>query len=323
MNRIGLHVGYWMGSGGDTDIFSMLELTHKAGIDVFEVLPGMVLDLSKEDRKRLKQTIADYGMELSINGGLNETNDISSDDAAIRIIGIEHSKRVLDATAEAGSDRWSGVNFSAWRKRPSCICDAVEKRRVRELSANSIRQIMPTAEDLGITYCFEVVNRYEQFLFNTAAEGIEFCEMVDSPNAKLLIDVYHMNIEEDNMMDAIRLTAKNGRLGHFHVGETNRRIPGNGRGQMPWAEIFATIKEVNYREYITIESFVLMGCQTALNVSVWRDLSDGANLEKMANDARNGAQFIRSFLEMGDRQNIDDSRRVYSNFVSHLKDTKL
>lgn len=296
MNQIGLHVGYWLGSGGDTDIFRMVDLTHQAEIDVFEVLPGLVLNLSTEDRKRLKQTIADNGMKLSINGGLNETNDISSDDAAIREIGIEYSKRVLEAAVEAGSDRWSGVNYSAWRKRPSCICDANEKQRVQELSVHSLKQIMPTAEDLGVTYCFEVVNRYEQFLFNTAAEGIAFCEMVDSPNAKLLIDVYHMNIEEDHMLDAIRLTAASGRFGHFHVGETNRRIPGNGKGQMPWAEIFATIKDVDYQEYITMESFVLMGCQTALNVSVWRDLSRGADLAKLVSDARNGAQFVRSFL---------------------------
>lgn len=296
MNQIGLHVGYWMGSGGDTSIFRMLDLTHEAGIDVFEVLPGLVLALSKEDRLRLKKTIEDYGMALSINGGLNETNDISSDDAAIRTIGIEHSKRVLEAAAEAGSDRWSGVNYSAWRRRPDRICDTVEKNRMLDLSVGSLRQIMPTAEDLGVHYCFEVVNRYEQFLFNTAAEGIAFCEAIDSPNAKLLIDVYHMNIEEDNMMDAIRLTAASGRLGHFHVGETNRRIPGSGRGQMPWAEIFAMLKDVSYQEFITMESFVLMGCQTALNVSVWRDLSHGADLAKMVEDARHGAQFVRSFL---------------------------
>lgn len=297
MNKIGLHVGYWMGSVGDSDIFRMLDLTHQAGVDVFEVLPGLVLNLSKQERQHLRQKIAEYGMELSINGGLNETNDISADDAAIRNIGIDYSKRVLAAAEEAGSDRWSGVNFSAWRRRPCCICDVAEKERIRDLSIDSLKQILPTAEDLGVTYCFEVVNRYEQFLFNTVSEGIEFCELLDSEHAKLLIDVYHMNIEEDHMMDAIRLAAKSGRFGHFHVGETNRRIPGNGRGQMPWGEIFATLQEVNYQEYITMESFVRMGCQTALNVSVWRDLSNGANLEQMVDDARNGAQFIRRFLE--------------------------
>ncbi len=297
MNQIGLHVGYWLGSGGDTDIFRMLNLTHQAGIDVFEALPGLVLNLSKEDRIRLKNTIADYGMALSINGGLNETNDISSDDPAIREIGIEHSKRVLEAAAEAGADRWSGVNFSAWLKRPTNMCDMTEKMRVRDLSIGSLRRIMPTADALGITYCFEVVNRYEQFLFNTAAEGIAFCEELDSPNAKLLIDVYHMNIEEDSIMDAIRLTAKSGRLGHFHVGETNRRIPGNGISHMPWAEVFQTLRDVDYREYITMESFVLMGCRTAMNVCVWRDLSRGADLNRMVEDAHNGAQFIRSFLK--------------------------
>ncbi len=78
------------------------------------------------------------------------------------------------------------------------------------------------------------MNRFEQYLINTAAEGVAYIDEVGSPNLKLLLDVFHMNIEEDDMTQAI-ITAGD-KLGHFHIGETNRRPPGQGR--MPWKEIF-------------------------------------------------------------------------------------
>lgn len=297
MNKVGLHVGYWLGTGRESNVFGLLDLTESAGIDVLEILPAMALDLSQAKRADLKKAVADKGMFLSINGGLNDTNDISSDDIAIRQVGIEYSKRVLSAAAEVGASRWSGVNFSAWLKRPAKILDMDEKNRVRDLSLTSMRQIIKTAEDEGITYCYEVVNRFEQFLFNTAEEGVAYAEAVGSPNAKLLIDTYHMNIEEDSIIDAILYTAAHGRLGHFHVGESNRRIPGNGKSHIAWADIFDTLKQVEYQEFITMESFVLMGTRAALNIGVWRDLSHNADVDKLVDDARNGAIFVRSFLK--------------------------
>ena len=297
MNKIGLHMGYWIGTGVESDIFNILELTESAGIDVIEVLPGAILDLSSQERKKFKKTVADKGMVLSINGGLNETNDISSDDPSVRKSGIEHCKRVLSAISEVGADRWSGVNYSAWLKRPCRLLDVDEKKRVRDLSISSMKQIIKTAESEGISYCFEVVNRYEQFLFNTAAEGVAFAEEVDSPNAKLLIDTFHMNIEEDSVTDAIQYTAVRGRLGHFHAGESNRRVPGLVNGNIAWADILTTLVRVGYSGYITMEPFVLMGNRAALNVCVWRNLSGDTGLDKLVEEARNGAEFIRSFLK--------------------------
>lgn len=297
MNKVGLHMGYWIGTGKETDVFSLLELTESAGVDVLEVLPAMILNLSHEKRADLKKAIADKDMFLSINGGLTDTNDISSDDPSIRKIGIEFCKSVLGAASETGANRWSGVNYSAWLKRPCRTLDVNEKRRVMDLSLTSMRSIIKTAEDEGVTYCFEVVNRYEQFLFNTAEEGVAYAEEVGSPNAKLLIDTFHMNIEEDSITDAILYTAKHGKLGHFHVGESNRRVPGIGKGHIQWADIFDSLKNVGYKEFITMEPFVTIGHRAALNVCVWRDLSHGADLDKLIADAHEGAGFVRSFLE--------------------------
>jgi D-psicose/D-tagatose/L-ribulose 3-epimerase len=296
MNKIGLHCGYWRGTGRDGNVFDVLDLSSSTGVKVFEILPNMILNLSRQERAELKKAVEEKGMVFSFNGGLDPTNDISSDDSAIRLKGIEYCKRTLEAISEAGADRWSGINYSAWLRRPDKILDMDEKNRIRDLSIDSMHKIIKTAEDTNISYCFEVVNRFEQFLFNTSAEGVAFCEAVESPNAKLLLDVFHMNIEEDSPEDAIMFASQHGRLGHLHVAESNRRVPGIGKGHIAWPSIFSTLKKVNYQEYITMEPFVLMGNPSALKICVWRDLSNKADLNKLIDDASAGVSFINSLL---------------------------
>ena len=89
-------------------------------------------------------------------------------------------------------------------------------------------------------------------MMNTAAEGIAFCKRVGSPNCKILLDTFHMNVEEDSLSGSI-LQSK-GWLGHFHLGETNRRPPGEGR--IPWPEIFGALREINYQGAVTMDSIV-------------------------------------------------------------------
>ena len=73
--------------------------------------------------------------------------------------------------------------------------------------------------------CLEIVNRFEQYIANTAEEGIAICEEINNPYCKLLLDTFHMNIEEDYIPDAIRAASDKGYLGYIHIGEANRKIP--------------------------------------------------------------------------------------------------
>ena len=87
-----------------------------------------------------------------------------------------------------------------------------------------MQTLAPIAKQYGIDLGMEVLNRFEGYLLNTSKEAVQFVEEVDVPAAKVMLDTFHMNIEEDSMVDAI-LTAGD-KLGHFHVGENNRRCPG-------------------------------------------------------------------------------------------------
>jgi len=134
-----------------------------------------------------------------------------------------------------------------------------------------------------------VVNRFEQFLINTAAEGVCYADEVGSPNLKLFLDTFYMNIEEDYIGEAI-ITAGD-KLGHLHIGECNRKTP--GKGHMPWDEIMRALKTINYQGRIVMEPFTRMGGDVGCDIRVWRDLSGNAGEERMDADAKVALEFIR------------------------------
>src|SRR5262249_54528988 len=114
----------------------------------------------------------------------------------------------------------AGINYSCWPRRPF---PGEDKQPLTDRAVEGVREAIKTAEDCGVFFCIEVVNRFEHFLMNAAAEGIAFVERVGSPNAKVHLDTFHLNIEEDSIGGAIREAGS--RLGHLHLGEPNRRPP--------------------------------------------------------------------------------------------------
>lgn len=113
--------------------------------------------------------------------------------------------------------------------------------------------------------------------------------MVDSKNVGILLDTYHMNIEENNIGDAIR-TAGNKLVG-LHVGENNRTAP--GRGHLDWNEIYSALKDVNFSGRIVAEPFVKSGGEVGRSIYVWRDLVD--DVSEAAIDAE--AKYMLNFLK--------------------------
>ena len=186
---------------------------------------------------------------------------------------------------KVGAAILNGVSYAGWQAMPDHGITLEEKRRKEELALDSMRRLMPVAEDCGVYYCCEVVNRFEQYLLNTAREGAAFVRQLESPNAKVLLDTFHMNIEEDDLLQAILETGD--LLGHFHVGERNRKPPGS-TNSLPWKEMAGALRQIGYQGAVVMEPFVLMGGSIPYDIKVWRDLSGGASeaeLDRMAGDA--------------------------------------
>ena len=152
-----------------------------------------------------------------------------------------------------------------------------------------MKEAIKAAEDHDVLFHMEVVNRFEQYLLNTAEEAVRYVGEVGSPNCKVLLDTFHMNIEEDSFHDAI--VAAGDVLGHFHVGETNRRAP--GRGRIPWDEVARALKEIDYRGSIVMEPFLTPGGEVGRDIRVYRDLSVGIDLDA---EAERAVRFLREKL---------------------------
>jgi D-psicose/D-tagatose/L-ribulose 3-epimerase len=286
MNPIGIHFGYWT-QYWDVDQLPFVEKARKTGFDILEVRAQKIARMSKAELDALKGAAADAGLELTYSIGMTEDMDMVSEDASVRKNGVTLLQNLCRNMKHMGGKIMAGINYSSW---PRKLLPGEDKKAATDRAIEGVREAIKAAEDCGVIFCLEVVNRFEHFIMNTAAEGIAFAKRVESPNCKILLDTFHMNIEEDSFRDSI-LESK-GWLGHFHLGETNRRPPGFGR--MPWPEIFGALREIDYQGAVVMEPFLLPGGEVGRDISVYRDL--------LANDdpdylVTRSVQFVRSEQE--------------------------
>jgi D-psicose/D-tagatose/L-ribulose 3-epimerase len=178
-----------------------------------------------------------------------------------------------------------GISYAYW---PADYTKPMNKAVEWKQAIKSIREIADYAGDIMIA--LETVNRFEHYLFNDAVEAVQFAKEVDKTNVKVMLDSFHMNIEEDSFSEAIKYTGA--LLGHFHVGEANRKVPGKGR--LPWKEIGRALKAINYDGCIVMEPFVKTGGVIGRDIRVWRDLSDNADQQKMDEDIAQSLRFLKS-----------------------------
>ena len=291
MNKIGVHFGYF-NRDWNTDFIKRIEQVKKIGLDILEVAPAPLLALTKFQRDEIAAAAKANDIELTFSVGLSANQDLASEDEEIRKNGIKFTTDTFQIMSEMGGKTYSGVDIAAWNKR--FMEGITDKSATWERSISAVKEIMQVAEDKGITFAVEVVNRYESSLVNTAEEAVKYVDEVGSPNCKILLDTYHMNIEEDSFAGAIKLVGN--RLGHFHVGESNRRPPCEN-GKMPWNEITNALKEIDYQGAIVMEPFIKMGGEVGRDIKVWRDISEGASESEMEQLLADAAMMLRKKMQ--------------------------
>jgi len=116
----------------------------------------------------------------------------------------------------------------------------------------------------GVRFALEPLNRYETDLIHTVAEGLDLIERVGADNLGLLLDTFHMNIEEPVIEDSIR--AAGDRIFHFHVADSNRWHP--GAGHLDFKSILDTLFATGYQGYVSGEFMPLPDADTSAERSV-------------------------------------------------------
>lgn len=284
----GIYYSYWEHEWS-AKFGPYIEKVAKLGFDIIEVAAHHINDYSDAELATIRKSAKDNGIILTAGIGPSKTKNLSSEDAAVRAAGKAFFERTLSNVAKLDIHTIGGALHSYW---PIDYSQPVDKAGDYARGVEGINGIADFANDLGINLCIEVLNRFENHVLNTAAEGVAFVKDVGKNNVKVMLDTFHMNIEEDSFGDAIRTAGP--LLGHFHTGESNRRVPGKGR--MPWHEIGLALRDINYTGAVIMEPFVKTGGTIGSDIKVWRDLSGGADIAKMDEDARNALAFSRFVL---------------------------
>jgi sugar phosphate isomerase/epimerase len=103
--------------------------------------------------------------------------------------------------------------------------------------------------DDNVRFAIEPINRYETNLVNTVQSGLQLLENIGRKNVGLLLDTFHMNIEEASMTESIRASREH--LFHFHVADSNRWHP--GAGHVDFRSVLDTLHEIGYSGFVSAE----------------------------------------------------------------------
>lgn len=119
----------------------------------------------------------------------------------------------------------------------------------------------PIAGSRGVRLAVEPINRYEGDLIRNAAQGLAFLEQVNHPALGLLLDTFHMNIEEASWTEPFARVFTAGKLFHVHLGDNNRLPP--GKGLIDFQAILQALRSLGYKGFLSAELLALPDADSA------------------------------------------------------------
>ncbi len=238
------------------------------------------------DFKKLGEIINRAGIfSISFCAAMSPDRDLIDPDPAVRQNGVEYLKASIDGLALVGGKNLVGPFYSAvgrtWQQT------AEEREHDMQILVEILRDLAEYAAGKGVQLGLEPINRFETSFITTAEQAIELVDRVNHPACKIMLDTFHMNIEENSLGDAIRLAGP--RLIQVHSNENNRGTP--GAGHVPWQEVAEALKEINFDGIFVIESFTNKVKSIARAAAIWRPLA--SSQDALAAD---GVVFLRELM---------------------------
>ena len=123
----------------------------------------------------------------------------------------------------------------------------------------ALQECSAAAKPFGVRLALEPINRYETTLVNSVAQGMALIDRVGADNFGLLLDTFHMNIEEPDILQSISTCGD--RIFHFHVADSNRWYP--GAGHLDFSGILSRLQSTGYDGFVSGEFMPLPDPLTA------------------------------------------------------------
>jgi D-psicose/D-tagatose/L-ribulose 3-epimerase len=251
------------------------------GYDAVEI---PVEDPSLIDLDLVKKALADEGLKAIICGAFGPSRDLTHDDPAFHQTCFTYLDSCLEIASELGTGFVAGPMYSAVGKARLV---SPEQRKVEwDRAVSNLRKVCRRAGEFGLDLAIETLNRFETDLINTSEDLMRLIVDINEPQAKAVLDGFHLNIEEPDLESAIRRVGD--KLIHVQVSENYRGTPGTG--QTNWAAWKRGLEAINYRGTISIESFTPQVKELAGAVCIWKPL-----VPSQDGFAKDGLEFLKKW----------------------------
>lgn len=276
--KLAVHMSMFCKTWTD-DIKPYLKKVKDLGFD------GVEISLFGNTEDKIQEAF-EYANELGLDviggTGVGPDTDPSSQDEEIREQAKLYLKKCVDQVAAGNGLYLNGVLYAPWQG----FSDIGRETRWKN-AAGVLKEVGSYASEKNIGLNIEVINRFESDFFNRVEDAKEFLKLVDMDNVKLLVDTFHMNIEEDNIYEALEKNLSS--VGCIHICENHRGVPSTGH--IDWERIVEILKRNNYQGYLDMETFVESGTQVGNALFIW----DGKNC-KPFDEAEKGIKYMRSVI---------------------------
>jgi sugar phosphate isomerase/epimerase len=237
----------------DRSIPAGFTFARQCGYTGIEIAPFTLAtyatDLTPGRRDEVRRQAADAGLEVvGLHWLLAKTEGfyLTSPDSAIR----QRTGQYLAELARLCRDLGGSLMVLGSPQQRNLL-PGVSKADAMRYAADCIQTALPALVESEVVLCVEPLGPSEGDFLLTAAEGVELCEMVGSPNCRLHLDVKAMSSETTPIPDLIR--ENRALLHHFHANDPNRQGP--GFGAVDFVPIFAALGEIDYQGWISVEVF--------------------------------------------------------------------
>lgn len=228
------------------------------GFDAVEIFPRSVEDLNA---KQLRHLLTEHNLKLAAMG--------TGAGWVVRKLRLTDSDPQVRAQARAFVA--SVVDFAGSFGAPAIIGSMqgrsegdVSREQAFDWLREHLEQLGPRANALGVPLLFEPLNRYETNLVKSVTDGLELLKPLRTKNVKLLVDLFHANIEEASIVDALRLAGSD--LGHVHFADSNRQAI--GMGHTDFAPIADALDGIGFKGYVSAEILPLPDEETAAKQTI-------------------------------------------------------
>ncbi|QDW64023.1 sugar phosphate isomerase/epimerase [Oerskovia sp. KBS0722] len=261
-----LGVNTWVWTSPLTDA-SLREIAPRVAGWGFDVLELPVEDVTDWNPQLAAGVLADNGLAASVSLVMGPGRELVSADGGTIRRTQDYLRQVVDMAHAVGSRVIGGPAYASvgrtWRMT------AGQREAAYAELVDHLAPVVEHAMAAGVRIGLEPLNRYETSLVNTVDQGLAVVAPLPSEGIGLMLDIYHMNIEETDLAAAV--TRAGDRIAHVQVCGNDRGAPGSDH--LDWHAFLGALDRVGYDGSLCIESFTADNATIATAASIWRPLA--------------------------------------------------